>query len=104
VVLDSNTHAPILGAEVVISHSTYPPPSPEEAFTNSRPPVIKTEQGGQFLIPPERGWDLFVVPIDVFPPFGLLVVRRDGYQPVLVPFWSRSVKPLGEVVMKPADK
>ena len=104
VILDSSTHAPIAGAEVVISHLTFPPPSAEEAFTNSRPPVVKTERGGEFLIPPERGWDLFVVPIDAFPPFGLLVVRRDGYQPALVPFWSRSVKPLGDVVMKPIDK
>lgn len=104
VVLDSNTRAPIPGAEVVISLSTYPPDSAQEAFTNSRPPLVKTEQGGEFLIPPERGWDFFVVPIDFFPPFALLVVQREGYQPALVPFWSRSLKPLGEVVMKPVSK
>jgi hypothetical protein len=104
VVVDANTHVPIPGAEVVISHSTYPPSTAEEAFTNSRPPIVKTPMSGNFSIPPERGWDLFVVPIDAFPPFGLLVVRHDGYEPALVPFWSRSTKPLGEVVMKPVEK
>jgi hypothetical protein len=104
VVLDSKTREPIPGAEAVISLAVYPPDSAGDAFTNSRPPVVITQGGGEFLIPPERGWDLFVVPIDFFAPFGLLVVRHAGYQPVLVPFWSRSVKPLGEVVMKPVDK
>jgi len=101
VVLDANTRAPIPGAEVVISLSTYPPDSAREAFTNSRPPLVKTEKGGEFLIPPSRGWDLYVVPIDFFAPFALLVVQREGYEPALVPFWSSSLKPLGEVVMKP---
>jgi hypothetical protein len=101
VVLDSQTRAPIAGAEVVISHSTYPPASVGEAFTNSRPPLVTTETNGQFSIPPEHGWDLFVIPVDAFPPFGLLVVKHDGYEPVLVPFWSRDIKPLGELLMRP---
>ena len=102
VVVDSQTRAPIAGAEVVVSRSTYPPGSMDEALTNRRPPSITTETNGSFSIPPERAWDLFVIPVDAFPPFGLLVVKHDGYDPVLVPFWSRSTKPLGEVLMKPS--
>src|SRR5689334_4290966 len=89
VVVDSQTHAPIAGAEVVISHSIYPPASLADALTNGRPPTVTTEDNGRFSIPPEHGWDLFVIPIDAFPAFGLLVVKHDGYDPVLVPFWSR---------------
>src|SRR5215813_11651783 len=89
VVLDSQTHAPIVGAEVVVSRSTYPPGSVGEAVTNSRPPMITTETNGSFSIPPERAWDFFVIPVDAFPHLGLLVVKHDGYDPVLVPFWSR---------------
>ena len=104
VVLDSKTRAPLTGAEVVISRSTYPPVSVGEAFTNSRPPTVITEASGRFSIPPEHVWDLFVVPVDSFPPFGLLVVKHEGYDSVLIPFWSRSTKPLGEVLMKPVAK
>jgi hypothetical protein len=104
VVLDSQTRAPLAGAEVVVSRSTYPPPSAEEAFTNGRLPIATTGTGGDFSIAPQRGWDLFVVPIDIFPPFGLLVIKRNGYESALVPFWSRSVKPFGEVCLKPVGK
>jgi hypothetical protein len=102
VVVDEQTRAPIAGAEVVVSRSTYPPASVGEAITNSRPPAITTETNGTFSIPPERAWDFFVIPVDAFPHLGLLVVKHDGYDPVMVPFWSRSTKPLGEVLMKPS--
>jgi hypothetical protein len=102
--LDSKTRQPIAGADVVVSRLTYPPPSAEEAFTNSRPPTVATEKDGHFSILPKREWDLFVIPIDAFPPFGLLVVKREGYEPALVPFWSRATKPLGEVLLKPVSK
>jgi len=101
VVVDSDHHAPIAGAQVVISQLIYPPPSVQEAFTNSRPPLVTTDLRGHFSVPAERRWDFFVVPIDAFPRFGMLVVKRDGYEPLTVPFWSRSMKDLGEVVMKP---
>src|SRR5436189_3973965 len=87
-VLDSQTRAPIAGAEVVVSRSTYPPPSAEEAFSNHRSSIVSTDTAGQFSIPPQHGWNLFVLPIDAFPPFGLLVVKRNGYQAALVPMWS----------------
>ena len=104
VVLDSQRRAPLTGAEVVVSQLIYPPPSPEEAFTNNRPPVVTTDATGHFLLPPERRWDFFVVPLDVFPRFGLLVVKCDGYQTTTVPFWSKTVKDLGVVTMQPAKQ
>ena len=104
VVYDAKRHAPIVGAEVVVSELIYPPPSAEAAFTNSRPPVVTTDTAGHFSIPAERRWDFFVIPIDVFPRFGLLVVKCEGYQPLTVPFWSRTVQDVGELSMNPVTK
>src|SRR5215468_7004869 len=84
VVVDAERHSPIAGAEVVVSQLIYPPPSAEAAFTNNRPPIVITDTAGHFSVPPERRWDFFVVPIDVFPRFGLLVVKREGYESMTV--------------------
>jgi hypothetical protein len=104
VVVDAERHSPIAGAEVVVSQLIYPPTSAEAAFTNSRPPVVTTDTVGHFSIPAERRWDFFVIPIDVFPRFGLLVVKRDGYEPMTVPFWSRTAEDVGQLTMKPLKK
>jgi hypothetical protein len=104
VVVDAERHAPIAGAEVVVSQMIYPPPSAEEAFTNSRPPLVTTDTAGHFSIPAERRWDFFVVPIDAFPRFGLLVVRCEGYQSLTIPFWSRTVQDIGDITMQPVKK
>ena len=104
VVLDSRTRAPIDGAQVLVSRLTYPPPSVEAALTNCRPPVIITASAGHFSIPAERRFDLYVLPIDLFPRFGMLVVKRYGYESAVVPFWSKSVKDLGEVALAPVSK
>lgn len=104
VVLDAKRHAPIAGAEVVVSELIYPPPSAEAAFTNSRPPLVTTDTTGHFSIPAERRWDFFVIPIDVFPRFGLLVVKCDGYEPLTMPFWSRKVQDVGEISMNPVAR
>jgi hypothetical protein len=42
--------------------------------------------------------------VDVFPRFGLLVVKHQGYATTCVPFWSHSVCELGEVPVNPALK
>ena len=102
-IVDAGTRAPLSGAEVIISHSTYPPSSPDNAFTNSRPPTVMSGESGQFALPLERRLDLYFTPIDAFPRFGLLVVKRAGYETTCVPFWSRSIASLGEVPMKPAQ-
>jgi hypothetical protein len=102
-VVDAATHAPISGAEVIISHSTYPPSSPDAAFTNSRPPTVMSGEGGQFSVPLERRLDLYFVPVDIFPRFGLLVIKRQGYETTCLPFWSGSIAELGEVQLKPGQ-
>jgi len=101
-IVDAATHAPITGAEVVVSRSTYPPSSADGAFTNSRPPTVMSSDAGRFNLPLERRLDLYFVPVDIFPRFGLLVVKRQGYQTVCVPFWSRSVAELGDIQLKTA--
>jgi hypothetical protein len=100
-IVDSSTHSPLSGAEVVISRSTYPPDSAEKAFANNRPPMVMSREGGRFSVPLERRLDLYFVPLDAFPRFGLLVVRCQGYETTCVPFWSRSVADLGEIAVKP---
>jgi hypothetical protein len=34
-------------------------------------------------------------------PSGTLVLRRDGYEPVTIPFFSESVTNIGEVLLNP---
>ena len=101
--VDATTHSPISGAEVEISRSTYPPESADKAFANAREPLVMSETGGGFSIPAERRLDLYCLPVDVFPRFGLLVVRCKGYQTTCLPFWSRSVADLGVVEMHPGQ-
>jgi hypothetical protein len=101
-VVDARTHTPISGAELVISRSTYPPPSVEKAFVNHRAPMVMTGETGGFSVPLQRRIDLYCVPVDIFPRFGLLVVRCQGYKSACVPFWSRSVADLGEIQLETA--
>jgi hypothetical protein len=100
-IVDASTHAPVSGAEIVISRSTYPPESADGAFTNSRPPTVMSREAGQFSVPQERRLDLYCVPADFFPRFGLLVIRCPGYETTCVPFWSHSMADLGQVDLKP---
>jgi hypothetical protein len=99
-IVDASTHAPVSGAEIVISRLTYPPDSPEMAFTNSRPPTVMSREAGQFSVPLERRLDFYFAPIDLFPRFGLLVIRCQGYETTCVPFWSHSIADLGEIDLK----
>jgi|SRR6516162_4897168 len=103
-IVDARTQAPLTGAEVLISRSTYPPSSPEAAFTNGRPPTVMSREAGQFTVPLERRIDLYFLPVDAFPRFGLLVVRHAGYETTCVPFWSKSVAELGDVKLNPSKK
>jgi len=100
-IVDDVTHAPISGAEVAISHSTYPPESPQKAFANRRSPTVMTRDDGSFSVPVERRIDLYCVPVDAFPRFGLLVIKRQGYLTACVPFWSHSVADVGEIRVTP---
>jgi hypothetical protein len=99
-IVDASTRAPIDGAEVVVSRSTYPPESAEKAFANSRSPKVFSHEKGIFSVPPERREDLYCIPVDMFPRFGLLVIKRQGYTTTCVPFWSHSVADLGEIPVR----
>ena len=99
-VVDARTHTPITGAELVISRSTYPPDSVEKAFQNHRAPMVMTAETGRFSVPLQRRLDLYCIPVDIFPRFGLLVVRCHGYKSACVPFWSRSVADVGEIQLE----
>lgn len=103
-VIDAATHQPISGAEVAISRSIYPPESPDKAFANSRSPTVMSDQHGVFSLPPERRFDIYCIPVDSFPRFGLLVIKRSGIATTCVPFWSRSVAELGEILVPPAPE
>jgi hypothetical protein len=100
-IVDAATHSPVAGAEIIISRSTYPPETCEKAFANARPPMVMSREAGQFSVPLERRLDFYFAPVDLFPRFGLLVVRCQGYETTCVPFWSHSVAELGEIDVKP---
>jgi hypothetical protein len=93
VVLDAQTHAPLSGADVVVSRlydlSTNPP-AISDALTNTRPPVVTTGKDGRFHIPAERHREL-IVDYLIQPykaPGGTLIVQRAGYQPAAIPLWG----------------
>jgi hypothetical protein len=98
VVLDSQTHAPLSGAEVVVSRfscfSTNPPVV-ADALTNTRPPVITTAKNGRFRIPAEQHRTLIVDYLiqPYIAPGGTLIVQRAGYQPAAISLWG-SIRPI----------
>lgn len=104
VILNSQTRAPVAGAQVVVSLSKYPPDSVADALEKARAPKVVSDASGLFSVPPERRWGIYILPMDIFPQFGLLVLKHDGYQPGLVPVWSRSTTNLGPVLLVPAAK
>lgn len=63
-----------------------------------------SQKGGGFSIPAERRWDLYCVPVDIFPRFGLLVIKCEGHETTCIPFWSRSVADLGDVLVRPIQR
>ena len=93
VVLDAQTHAPLSGAEVVVSRlhdlSTNPP-AISDALTNTRPPVVRTGKDGRFRIPAEQHHELIVDYLirPYRPRSGTLIVQRAGYQPAAIPLWG----------------
>ena len=108
VVLDSRSRSPIQGAEVAVSQSSDPALSLTNALAELRPPTVITDQAGRFTVPAERslifGFIWVWWPSMKFgesPQGGTLVLRRDGYEPATIPFYSGSVTNLGEVFMKP---
>lgn len=93
IVLDAQTHAPLSGADVVVSrlyNFSTNPPAISDALTNTRPPVVRTGKDGRFRVPAEQHHQL-IVDYLIEPyraPGGTLIVQRAGYQPVAIPLWG----------------
>jgi hypothetical protein len=132
IVLNAQTHEPISSAEVAVSSARYTftntpetmegwqkipsadlpeynrthlvAPSLSNALAAVRAPVVLTEADGHFTISRDRRWIIYAVPGDHFQPCGTLVVRRDGYEPLLREFWSWDSTNLGDVFLKPVTK
>ena len=114
IVLDSETHAPIRGASLVVSRSEgrwvqhdseiiHHPPSLEQALSNSWPPQVVTDDMGRFSIRSKHKWIIYVPLGTLMPAQGTLVIRREGYRPGLVPLSTNGVKQLASVLLMPAD-
>jgi hypothetical protein len=105
-VIDRQTRAAIPGAQVAVSRSwqrewpNYGVPRLDEALAATRPPLVFTDADGHFSIPPEKEW------MKDFPPpetsaHGTLVVRREGYKPVLLPLEADSIQDVGIILLTP---
>ena len=119
-IVDDNTGAPVDGAEVIVSRASYEfsnnafdpvthqlkpgaepqPPPLNEAIRCARPPVATTTADGAFAIPPQKRWGLYIIPMDLFEPRGSLVIRRQGYQDVILSVSSWRIINLGAVRLK----
>src|SRR5262249_37638074 len=116
ILLDSETHAPICGALVVVSRSVGrsvrssdgenipDPPSLERALTNSRPPQVLTDDTGSFSIPSKHKWIIYFPSGTLMPAHGTLVIRRGGYRPGLVPLSTNGVQQLASLLLMPANE
>lgn len=60
------------------------PPALSNALADIRPPIVITGDDGRFSIPSQKRWGLYIMPMDVFPPQGTLIVTKDGYEPLMV--------------------
>ena len=93
VVLDAQSHAPLSGADVVVSrlyHMGTNPPAVSDALTNTRPPVVTTGKDGRFRVPAEQHHEL-IVDYLIRPyraPGGTLIVERAGYESAVIPLWG----------------
>lgn len=104
VVVDAQSQKPLSGVEAAISLSKYPPDSPSEAWSLRRNPTVISDTNGQFVVPIDKRWGLYIWPVDSFPEFGLLVLKQRGYQTSSIPVWSHSMTNVGLVFLKPLPK
>jgi hypothetical protein len=107
VVLNSQTHSPVVGAQTVVSPMHHSSPSAYEVVTNIHALVVVTDTSGQFASPPQRRWSVFVAGFegDIRPPCGALVVRCNGYEPAVSSFWSwQTATNLGNILLSPITK
>ena len=87
-VVDAKTRQPIEGASAQMSYtwraywSDLNPPQLEQVNTNTRPPIVLTDAGGQFSIPRERV-TLMTSPFRDHTSYGTLIIEKDGYEPAV---------------------
>lgn len=84
-VVDATSSNPVGGAEVTVTLS-----SPE---TNSGPNTAYTDASGMFLIPPQKQWGIYIVPMDFIGFFGKVTVTARGYAPLQRDIRSSPVGP-----------
>lgn len=121
VVVDGRSHRPMPNVEVFVSrigfrpcevknpatgrlepvyggYDTFVPPSVNSALDGARAPTTVTDVNGQFIISPETIWGIYIVPMDIFPATGSLLLRRDGRTQIVKHLVSNSsVNDVGEV-------
>jgi hypothetical protein len=112
-IVDAKTHAPVAGAEVMVSRAHFTgygtidqlvPPTLNEVLTSARAPLSISGTDGRFSIPPEQRWMIYVIPMDVFNPSGSLLIRRSGYEPLILFLPSWLTEHYGEIRLIPATK
>jgi hypothetical protein len=107
VVVNAQTHAPVAGAQAVIAPIYHSDPSADEIITNKQALIVATDASGHFSSPPQIRWRLFVVGFmgHPVPPHAALIVRSDGYEPVVRSVWSwQTTTNLGDILLCPATK
>jgi hypothetical protein len=88
VVVDARTHAAISGAQVVVCRSDFLPAQSSpvaDTLKNARPPQVVTRANGRFSIRREHRWIIYFPSPMMAPATGQLVVRREGYETVMLP-------------------
>jgi len=85
-------------------------PSLSNALAEARLPIVVTGDDGRFSIPSQKHWVLYIIPMDNFvpPPGGTLVVKKDGYEPLILSVRTRDRDSdstnLGNIFLKPITK
>ena len=78
-------------------------PSLSDALVDVRFPILFTGADGRFSIPPQTVWGLYIMPMDIFPRRGTLIVMKDGYEPLMlgVSTWGRNTTNFDRISLKP---
>jgi hypothetical protein len=113
---------PLGGVEVLVSNAAYTPPpsvagssgrgdgpvtaeelippSMGELNARARSPRVITDASGRFSIPPVRRWILYVVPMEISPAEGTLLIRRAGFPDRILRLSSKERMELGNVMVE----
>jgi hypothetical protein len=98
-VIDARTKEPLPGAAVTLRTSTY---------TNKKRQVAMVSgERGEFLIPPDQEWSVYIVPMDPMMLKGAVAVEAQGHKGVTREFRTTSMGPgvtkLGDIPLEQAE-